>query len=169
MEFRHHNLYMKRLYLKIGDVFVVKLDDKKRYFQYVSDDLTQLNSEVVRVFKKSYGLDDSLDLTDVVSEEVDFYTHTVIKLGAKLNLWEKAGNTPEIGTTEILFRDCGDYGISTVKKSEDWYSWKIIEPMIRVGKLEGKNQKAHIGVIVNPAGLVSRMKTGLYHAVYPEF
>ncbi len=44
---------MKRVYIKTGDVFFVKVDnDYKRYFQYITNDLTQLNSDVIRAFKK---------------------------------------------------------------------------------------------------------------------
>ncbi len=38
---------MKRIHTKIGDVFVVKLENgRKKYFQLVVFDLTQLNSDV---------------------------------------------------------------------------------------------------------------------------
>lgn len=40
---------------KIGDVFEVIISDtEKKYMQYVVSDLTQLNSDVVRVFSKIY-------------------------------------------------------------------------------------------------------------------
>jgi hypothetical protein len=169
MELGHHDQNMKRFYLKIGDVFVVKLEDTKKYFQYVADDLTQLNSEVVRVFKKAYPLESTPDLKEIISGDVDFYTHVVTKLGAKMGLWEKVGNISEIGSLEIYFRRSGDAGNLKVSISTDWYVWKINEPKVRVGKLEGKNQRVDIGVIVNPAGLVSRMRTGQYHARYPGF
>ena len=44
---------MKRIVTKIGNVFSVKLNEsKKKYFQYVANDIYQLNSSVIRVFKK---------------------------------------------------------------------------------------------------------------------
>lgn len=44
---------MKRVLTKIGDVFEVKIDEtSKKYFQYIANDMTQLNSDVIRGFKK---------------------------------------------------------------------------------------------------------------------
>ena len=43
---------MKRANTRIGDVFSVKMDNnKKKYLQYVISDLTQLNSDVMKIFK----------------------------------------------------------------------------------------------------------------------
>ena len=44
---------MARISTKIGDVFSVKVDENnKKYFQLVAFDLTQLNSNAIRAFKK---------------------------------------------------------------------------------------------------------------------
>ena len=43
----------KRVITKIGDVFCVKFDTSKKYLQYIGRDLTQLNSDIVRAFKKN--------------------------------------------------------------------------------------------------------------------
>ena len=60
----------------IGDVFCVKIDGNcKKYLQYIISDLTQLNSDVVRVFKKSYPINEEPDLTEVVKGNIDFYAH----------------------------------------------------------------------------------------------
>lgn len=43
----------KRIVTQIGDIFIVYLDSTtKKYFQYVANDETMLNSSVIRVFKK---------------------------------------------------------------------------------------------------------------------
>ncbi|MFH4275952.1 hypothetical protein WAJ11_20270, partial [Acinetobacter baumannii] len=84
---------MKRKNTKIGDIFVVKVDnDKKKYFQLIAFDLTQLNSDVIRSFKKVYPLEADIDLLEIVNGEVEFYAHCVTKFGLKMNLWEKVGN-----------------------------------------------------------------------------
>ena len=44
---------MARVYTKIGDVFCANLGDYKKYFQLVAYDQTQLNSDVIRAFKKN--------------------------------------------------------------------------------------------------------------------
>lgn len=167
---------MKRKNTKIGDIFAVKLDShSKKYFQLIALDLIQLNSEVIRVFKKSYSVNDNIDLLEIINDEVDFYAHCVTKFGVKMGLWENVGNVNEIGDiSKILFRDTNDYGAKVneekIKISEKWYIWHINdEDFTRVGKLEGENRKAEIGVVINPYSIVERIKTGKYDFVYPEF
>ena len=160
---------------KIGDVFEVKLDDNsKKHFQYIANDLTQLNSDVIRAFKKRYFLNENPSFNEIVTDEVDFYAHCITKLGIKLNLWKKIGNISDIGELkEIIFRSSRDVGVKVgeepVKISYNWYIWKINEPFNKVGRLEGANQKAEIGTVVNPYDIIDRMKAGKYNFVYPGF
>lgn len=50
----------KRIITKIGDIFCVEVDnDYKCYFQYVANDMTVLNSSVIRVFAKVVAGTDS--------------------------------------------------------------------------------------------------------------
>lgn len=153
---------MTRIITKKGDVFSAALDDRhKKYFQYVGPDWTMLNSEVIRVFKKTYPIDEQPALQDVIKDEIQFYAHVVIKWGIKMKLWEKVGNVPEVGEVKVLFRDSLDYG-KQMKVSDNWRIWRINEPFIKVGKLEGDNQKAEIGIVVTPEDILDRMRTGKY-------
>lgn len=44
----------KRIVTKIGDIFSVTLKNgKQRFFQYIANDYSQLNSSVIRVFRKN--------------------------------------------------------------------------------------------------------------------
>lgn len=61
MEIRYQ--IMARINTKIGDVFSVKIDNNKKYFQYIVSDLTQLNSDVIRAFKKVYPINAHPDLS----------------------------------------------------------------------------------------------------------
>ncbi|WP_336040832.1 Imm26 family immunity protein [Acinetobacter dispersus] len=167
---------MARANTKIGDVFSVKLDEgSKKYFQLIAFDLTQLNSDVIRVFNKVYSQDENPNLFEIVSGEIDFYAHCVTKFGLKMNLWEKVGNISEVGDiSKVLFRDTNDYGSKVgeekIKISEKWYVWHINDhEFTRVGKLKGENRKAEIGIVVTPYDIVERIKTGKYDFVYPEF
>lgn len=166
---------MARSNTKIGDIFSVNIDNNhKKYFQYIISDLTQLNSDVIRSFRKAYPINTNPDLLEIVNGDVEFYAHCVTKLGLNMNLWEKVGNTSEVGdTTHILFRGTADYGKwigdEPIKMSIKWYVWKINEPFRNVGKLEGENRKAEIGVVVNPYDIVERIKTGKYSFFYPNF
>jgi hypothetical protein len=165
-----------RVYTKIGDIFSVKIDENsKKYFQLIAYDLTVLNSDVIRAFKKEYLIDTNPDLSEIVNGEVEFYARCVTKWGVKISLWEKVGNIKEIGSlNHILFRDTNDYGCKAgeepVRISEKWYVWHINdESFTHVGKLTGENRKAEIGVIMDAESIIHRMHTGEYDGFYPGF
>jgi hypothetical protein len=165
-----------RVVTKIGDVFSVKIDEEsKKYFQLIAFDRYQLNSDVIRAFKKIYPLDSPPSPEEIIKGEVEFYAHCVTNLGVKMGVWEKVGKAKDIGdTSHILFRGTSDYGQKfegkRINVSSKWYIWKINDrDSIRVGKLEGENRKAEIGVIVNPYDIEERMKTGKYSFFYPDF
>jgi hypothetical protein len=166
---------MARANTKIGDIFSVKINEQsKKYFQLIAFDLTQLNSDVIRAFTKVYPIDADTDISEITKGEVGFYAHCVTKVGLKLQLWEKTGNTLDIGEFgQILFRDTNDCGSKPgeqVMVSEKWYVWRIGDKdFTRVGKLEGENRKAEIGVVINPYDIVERIKTGKYNFFYPGF
>jgi hypothetical protein len=166
---------MARVNTKVGDVFSVKIDENsKKYIQLIAFDLTQLNSDVIRAFKQAYPINENPDLSEIVSGEVEFYAHCVTKLGLKMDLWEKIGNSNAIGNTnQILFRDTSDYGKwigeEPIRISEKWYIWNINEKFRDVGKLTGENRKAEIGVVINPYSIAHRIKTGEYDFLYPKY
>lgn len=159
---------MTRINTKIGDVFSVKIDNNKKYFQYIVSDLTQLNSDVIRAFKKVYPINAHPDLSEIVNGEVEFYAHCVTKLGLKMGYWESVGNISDVGNFDnVLFRSSGDNPQTRI--SQNWWVWKINEEQKPVGKLAGENRKAEIGSVIPPDSIVYRMQTGKYDFVYPEF
>ncbi|MDY3538374.1 hypothetical protein PG275_10230 [Riemerella anatipestifer] len=162
-----------RVNVRIGDVFSVNIGNGfKKYFQYVANDSTQLNSDVIRAFKETYRINSNLDLVKIVSGEIDFYAHCITKLGLKMKVWEKVGNSDEIGDiTKILFRDTKDYGSEDrVIVSQNWYVWNINDKdFTTVGKLEGENRNAYIGIVINPLGIIELLKGNKYPVNYPEF
>lgn len=165
---------MARVYTKIGDIFSAKLDEKsKKYFQFIASDMGQLNSSVIRVFRKVYPIDATPDLSEVVKGEVEFYAHCVINWGVKLGLWEKVGRNPNVGRLDVLFRTSEDSGRRVgdprVEVSESWWVWHLNEKHRSVGKLKGENQKAEIGSIIPPKSIVHRMQTGKYDFFYPGY
>jgi len=71
---------------KIGDIFEIKtIRNTKRYFQYVANDLYQLNSAVVRVFKREFPLEYVPVAEEIVNDDMDFYAHILLKTGLKWN------------------------------------------------------------------------------------
>ncbi len=166
----------KKLKSEIGDIFSVKLDSgNKKYFQYIANDQRQLNSDVIRIFKKEYLIDEKIDFNDLLLGEISFHAHTMIDIGVKQKIFQKeAKSTVYPDIKNILFRDTNDYGKKIgeelIKVSKNWYIWKINDiAFTNVGKLEGENRKAEIGVVIPPFAIVEKIKTGKYNFVYPDF
>lgn len=165
---------MKRIRIMIGDVFAVPIDEhRKKYFQFVARDGSQLGSDVIRAFEETYPLDEKPDLEDVVHGAVQFYAHVIIRWGYRMGLWDKVGRSKDVGTVDVLFRGTNDYGAKVgeepVRVSKRWFVWRINEEYVRVGELKGENRKSEIGVVVSPPQIVLRMRTGTYSFVYPGF
>ncbi len=157
--------------IKEGDLFEVQLDNnKKGYFQFVALDQTQLNSEVIRVFKSRYDISDKVEFDMITSDEIQFYIHTTIKFGIKQNLWTKVGNVQlEEDFTLPYFRESGDYGDPSVKISKDWYVWQVNEEMIPVGSLNDEQKKYDIGYIGTIYQIPEIMNTGKTKYFYPSY
>ena len=102
----------KRIITRIGDIFCIEIDNEyKCYFQYIAKDMSQLNSSVIRVFKRHYPMDYEYDEQEVLNDEVNFYAHTILRIGIDNGTWYKVGKSKEVGDlTKILFRFSSDLG-----------------------------------------------------------
>lgn len=159
-----------RIVTKIGDIFEVPLDDGgKKYIQYIANDQTQLNSSVIRAFKRKYALDAETAVDEITKDSVDFYAHTVLKPGIIRKMWKKVGNSRDVGDLAILFRGTNDILDPKVKVSKNWHVWEIDGPSRRVGELVGDYQKAEIGDVMPADQIAHRMRTGKYSFVYPSY
>jgi hypothetical protein len=91
-----------------------------------------------------------------------------------MELWKMVGNIQEIGDLNIIFRESDDYGHKVGEEpitiSKNWYVWKINDAeFTKVGKLEGVNQKAYVGLVFNPIGILELLKGNKYPINYPDF
>jgi len=156
----------KRVVTKIGNIFCVEIDNKqKSYFQYIANDLTELNSSVIRVFKKRYPIDSNPSMEEIVSDEVDFYVHTVLSVGVKRGGWYKVGTSKNIGDTEnIYFRFYSDvnYAGTGQTKAYYWSVWKINEPSQFIGEMKEQYQDYNIGPVFPYFIVVDKIKTGKF-------
>jgi hypothetical protein len=166
----------KRVITKNGDIFFVELENgNKKYFQFIANDLTQLNSDVIRVFKKEYSSKEKINYTELLFGEIDFHAHTMINIGVKLNFFRQEGKYDvSPGIRNIIFRDTNDYGHKEgeqpIRISNNWYIWRIGDEKFKwVGKLKGEYRMAEIGVVIPPYAIVERIKTGKFNFVYPDF
>ncbi len=161
---------MVKAVIRLGDVFSVDLGDRtKKYFQYVATDLTQLNSQVIRAFSKKYLMADAPALRDVVDGQIEFHAHVVIRWGIQMNLWQKVGTVKEIRPVNMQFRDSSDYTNPEVGSVRKLFVWTVNEPTRKVGRLEGDDRHAEIGLVVSPLDILHRMRTGKYGFGYPGY
>lgn len=156
--------------LAVGDIFCSALGNgKKCFFQYIANDSSQLNGNVIRVFSTKYNKSDEPEIHEIVNDSVDFHALVVLSLGLKLKHWQKIGNSKYIKNLEFFFRNSSDYGFSQEPVSHNWWVWKVDSEHLFVGKLEKNFQTADIGIIVTPEDIITRMETGRYDFSYPSF
>lgn len=154
----------KRIVTKIGYVFCVEVSStKKRYFQYIANDLTMLNSSVIRVFKTDYKIDDNPSLETIVNDDVWFYAHTILRNGIADGLWYKVGKILELGDVEnIYFREVSEFSISHLSKSYRWYVWKINCETERIDELKGIYKNYDIGPVFPSEVVYNKIRTGKF-------
>ncbi|MGL5317447.1 MAG: Imm26 family immunity protein [Bacteroidales bacterium] len=171
MEYKYEVKVKRVKTTKIGDVFVVQIDDHhKKYMQYIASDMEQLNSDVIRAFSKVYETHENPELSQIINDRVDFYAHCVTKSGIRYGFWELVGNIQDVGSLEdILFRTSYDFGDSDIKISRNWRIWKLGYESTDVNKLEGGFRSAYLGMVYAPHRIVERIKTGVFSYSYPEF
>lgn len=144
-------------------------DNRKGYFQFLMNDSTQLDSEVIRVYQTHWGMNDKPSLEDIVEGHVHFHAHVVIKLGLRMNIWTKVDNMPVVNPSIPKFRDSEDYGNPDVVVSSNWFVWEVGGEFETVGRLQGECQRYDIGVVIAPPHIVTKMNSGEYDFVYPLF
>jgi hypothetical protein len=164
---------MVRIVTKVGDVFRVRLDESTcKYLQYIGNDLTYLNSDVIRGFSDAYPAAAAPKLLEVTRGEVDFYAHCSVNQGIRMGLWEKVGRVDEVGPVDILFRDTLDHfrriDQEPIKVARNWRVWRVNEPMRDVGELRGVNRKAEVGIVMSPHSIMHRFRTGEEYP-YPAY
>ena len=164
---------VKRIVTKIGDIFRVELIDspkwgivqgKKylRFFQYIANDMTCLNSSVIRVFKKKYPIEYIFNAEEIINDEIDFYAHTVLKLGIAENFWQKIGKSRDVGDTEhIFFRTYTHDAVN--HRDRKWQMWQINKEWKSIGFLTPHYRSmSDLGHVFPYKSIVERMKTGQY-------
>jgi hypothetical protein len=166
---------MAQTRVRIGDVFSVSIGDGQvRFFQYIGNDSTQLDSEIIRVYKNQYSSTNAIDLESIVASEIDWHAHCFLRLGLQLGYWSKAGKAVIAPDITPLFRDTYDYGRAAWQEpilvSHNWVVWHPGQDFQQVGRLAGKNEQADIGLVMSPVDIVHRLQHGVYDLpFYPSF
>ena len=156
----------KRIVTKIGNVFCVEIKNEfKCYFQYVANDWEQLNSSVIRVFKKRYPIESTPAIDEISQDEISFYVHTVLRVGIAHGAWYKVGTSKEVGDTKnIMFRSYEDvnYAGTGKTKSYKWRVWKINEEWQFVGEMNDTYREYDLGWIFPYTNVITKIETGKF-------
>ena len=162
---KNKKIMAKRIVTKIGNIFCIEIDNQyKRYFQYVANDMSELNSSVIRMFKRQYPMDYISQIDEIVNDEIDFYTHLILRSGIAENVWYKVGKLSELGDTEhIMFRMVGNPESIKNNKSDDWYVWRINCECFRIGILTDEYRKAYpyVGSAFSYISMLEKIRTGM--------
>src|SRR5574344_1656327 len=153
----------KRIVTKIGNIFCVEIDNEyKCFFQYIANDMTMLNSSVIRVFKKHYSMDYVPNLDEIVQDEVYFYAHTILSRGIREGVWYKVGKNADVGDVDkIMFRETEDMNPFIIR-SYRWYVWHIGGPTSDIGRLTKETRKIDIGLVWSNENILAKIKTGKF-------
>ena len=157
---------MKRVITKNGDILCTGIDeDYKCYFQFVAVDFTQLNSTVIRVFKKHYPLDSTPTMDEVVSDEVSFYAHVMLNNGIRDGVWYKVGKHKDVGDLyNIMCRQHQEMYVKTWERKNIWYVWKINQEDIQVGEyLPEEYRELSLGSVFHYERIIEKIKTGKFY------
>lgn len=129
----------------IGNVFKMEISDEGYcvYFQYIADDSTCNNFEVVRVFKTIYPPDCKVKPDEIVADEIAFYFHAYIKGGLSIDFWKKFGKSKNLGLdrlSEVWFGSAEPFSLKEIAElpgisafDANYTIWHVNEPPITIG------------------------------------
>lgn len=169
----------KRIITKIGDVFCAEFDNgTKGYFQYIANDLTQLNSSVIRAFKTHYPINQELSIDDIVKDEVAFYAHTILRPGIAENAWYKVGKSMDLGLNELqkitfgytIETDMIGYEVIDIDPFKNWIIWHINNEFVNIGTLpKSLHNTIEYGSVMPYICIKKRMRCGYYDWTSREY
>ncbi|MBN2754098.1 MAG: hypothetical protein JXR81_04445 [Candidatus Goldbacteria bacterium] len=159
---------MKYNKIKIGDVFVAFVEDKKIYFRYIADDENCLGGNLIEIYNfESVNSETEKNMEKIFNSGVKFYLLTFIKLGLKHRLWKKIGFS-NVELTDIPFlRSSDDYGTGS-PKSYKWWIWKPSGERIFIGELKEEYKSYPYAAVKPPLTTIEYFKLGKDHSNYPE-
>ena len=169
----------KRIVIKIGNVFCVEIDGSyKCYFQYVCNDRSMLNSDVIRVFKTRYPMDYEPVVKDIVRDEVAFHAHTIIRAGIFHEAWYKVGPSAIIsdahekvlwGITKSVDMD-KDGNVMDVDPMRHWSIWHIDNEKYEIGEIPNDyNIQIEPGGVFPYVEILTRIRLGYYKYSSSEY
>lgn len=102
MESNSNKTKRTRIVTKPGFIYQVNVNNEfLSFFQLVCEDHTNCNTDVIRVFKRKYPIGSTPQIEDIISDDILFYTHTIVNAGVYKNYWIKYGKSANIGIEKL--------------------------------------------------------------------
>lgn len=170
----------KRIVTKLGDVFCCEIEGRgKRFFQYFCIDSSCMNSSVIRVFKTVYPMDYKPDVERIVEDEVEFYTHTILRVGIELGICYKVGKSKNIDDPKfatipfLLMEDNNGYLQPFGTTSLENFTYRIWYANGEIIRYDYAHMKyipgMEFGAICPLTSIARRMKTGYFNNSSEEY
>lgn len=175
-----YNLYdvmVQSVNVRIGDIFCAEIEGWfKRFFQFVGKDVENLNSAVIRVFERTYPMEEQPDVAQILDDRTEFYTHTFVQPGLKARAWYKVGHAKETGEKElrhVLFANFIDRELLSERKLDAhiegiWRCWHFGEEAKEYAKPPlKKEEQLEGGAVYSYVYILPRLKYGIFPRYEP--
>jgi len=147
---------------KVGDIYeLLGLSSGLVCLQHITNDETQLGSQVVRVYRPEA----SVGALSAIGEDL-FFAHVFLKAGETLNRWRKIGHCKVDSSPRLLWCKCADMERQKAT-TEKWWIWVTNEAMIPVSNEWDLLQQSELGLVINPNAVCQRAGTGQWSIRYP--
>ena len=163
--------------VRIGDIFCAEIEGWfKRFFQFVGKDVENLNSAVIRVFERTYPMEEQPDVAQILDDRTEFYTHTFVQPGLKARAWYKVGHAKETGEKElrhVLFANFIDRELLSERKLDAhiegiWRCWHFGEEAKEYAKPPlKKEEQLEGGAVYSYVYILPRLKYGIFPGYEP--
>ena len=142
---------------------MVKLEDCRRYFQYIADDKSQLSSSVIKVFREKYPLRSNPDLEELATGEAECYIHTDVRFGLRESLWEKVGKAYIHDNFDAKFIVEPHDGLDSM-----WTVWIINGPRMKHNELPKEFWNAEQGYVIPAEDALYRIEQGKHYGYWDD-
>lgn len=124
-----------------GDIFEVhNNNEKKFFFQYLTDDDRCLMGNVIQVFDYEMSINETVDISELLKSRIKFNTHIYIKRGIAEKLFKKIGNLSLPRNFEMPWFKNYEAIDFVPEVKTGWTVWQVNGKEKYLGKVELPNE-----------------------------
>jgi hypothetical protein len=153
---------------RVGDIYRITVNRSEyAYAQHLTNDSTQLSSNVVFVFGKKLRANEEFRL-EQASRSEGFFAHVFLKAGETLKIWQRVAWSPPFISEPIpvLWSKCADKD-RQLESTENWLVWRTNEER-RAPSNREELTNSELGMVMNPTQILERIEHASYSIKYPR-